>query len=352
MLGGCDVALSAPTREPGENSGITLRTHRVSLTSPFSFCVDVVYTVCPDLRDSTDDVTIQGRMVTSEPRADRCAAQVTSKVGLVVDTDDIDGTITDEQLRECRLQGGPIEETVPPAYETIREYLYGDYRLRGLVFDDASFDVDRIGADLETASLDDGGLLVWLEDRDPYVTHRETELDGYCEKYPSKKSDTGRCYLHGAEGSGAPDPVGNAMEHSLYAQRSNYFQSCSTDEQQYIEALAESWIDSTDQVDRDNVAKVNEIWRAAIDQHRLWNALDEFADEDMVVEQIIGIDEATGEPIEVDDENPINLPYSRLDNDVQKRLDRLGVYDDEDETDDTAESLASALAEIASDAGS
>jgi len=50
--------------------------------------VDVVYTVCPDLRDSTDDVTIQGRMVTSEPRADRCAAQVTSKVGLVVDTDD------------------------------------------------------------------------------------------------------------------------------------------------------------------------------------------------------------------------------------------------------------------------
>jgi len=287
-------------------------------------------------------------MASSEPLPDRCAAQVTSKVGLVVDADGIDGTITDDVIRECRLQDGPIEETVAPAYETAREYLYNEFRLRGLVIDAASFDRAQLADDLETESTDTGDLLVWLDDQDPYVTHRTTELDGYCEKYPSRTYDNGRCHLHGA-GAGAPDPAKNAMDHALYAQRSNYFQAQSRTEQQFIESLAESWIDNTDQFDRDNVAKVNQIWRCAIDQHRLWNALDEFAEDEMVVEQVIGIDEATGEPIEVDDEHPINLPYSRLDGDVRKRLNDLGAFSDEDEDESGAESLASALADIVDD---
>jgi hypothetical protein len=63
----------------------------------------------------------------------------------------------------------------------------------------------------------------------------------------------------------------------------------------------------------------------------------------MIKEQVTDYGEH-GEPQMTVDEHPVNLPLSRLDRDVSKRLKELGIYDDpESEKADATKSLAEAL---------
>jgi hypothetical protein len=128
------------------------------------------------------------------------------------------------------------------------------------------------------------------------------------------------------------------MTHGLRAKRSNYYDSLPDKEKWFIERLADSWIDNAP-FDKDNFAKVNEIYRIAVDQHRLWNAHDEMND-GLIYEQVIGTDDE-GEPIEVEDENPVNLAYDRLDRTTIRKLKELNCLDSPDsQKAEAMESLA------------
>jgi hypothetical protein len=105
-------------------------------------------------------------------------------------------------------------------------------------------------------------------------------------------------------------------------------------------------LDRAGTFDRENVAMVNELYRCGIDQLRAWEGVDEFVNngskDGLVTEQQIYDGE---DVIEIEDEHPANLPYSRLDRDIQSKLKDLGIYgeDPESKKADATDSLARKL---------
>ena len=283
-------------------------------------------------------------MPSEHPKSDRCAASVVDKVGLEVhaDTitvpDDVDADVvleniadrddedrwvlTDDVIHEVTLERDGETVALEADYTTVIDYL-------------------RNGFDVETLVhlADAVEIPLVVDDPDPYVTNARTDHQGYCLRYPM---DNGRCYVHGGVSGGAPEGNVNAMTHGLKARRSNYYQSLEDEDKAFVEAMVDSWLEDAP-FDRNNVAKVTELYRIGIDQHRLWRATDEYVDDGLVTERIIGTDEQ-GAPIYADDENPVNMPYSRLDGDVYKKLKELGCLDDPESQKAEAEmSLAKKL---------
>jgi len=153
---------------------------------------------------------------------------------------------------------------------------------------------------------------------------------------------TGRCYMHGGgDGTGAPEGNTNAMTHGLYAQTTNYYKSLDEDEKAFIESLVDSWIENAP-FDRENTAKVNRIYKIAIDEHKMWRANDYYASEDFV--DVTDIPAENGDSYEVKEENPINQTYDRLSRTSIKELKELGCLDSPDDRQaDATESLAKKL---------
>jgi len=256
--------------------------------------------------------------------SDRCAATVTSYVGLEVHDDVLEEVFSSsDRLDSVVLERGAVRTEKEPEYEEVRDYV------------SKGFSVAQVNLTPSEADEDDGRIIpIDVEDEDPKVTHHDTEVEGYCERFPM---DNGRCYVHGGV-AGAPEGNTNAMTHGLRAKRSNYYDSLPDKEKWFIERLADSWIDNAP-FDKDNFAKVNEIYRIAVDQHRLWNAHDEMND-GLIYEQVIGTDDE-GEPIEVEDENPVNLAYDRLDRTTIRKLKELNCLDSPDsQKAEAMESLA------------
>lgn len=270
-------------------------------------------------------------MASDDPLPDRCGASVTTKVGLKLEDDTAEQTYrSDNRLESLVVEKGAVRSSVESEYEEVM-----DYTRQG-------FSVSHVN--LSPSEEDDGDELVSVdvEDDDPYMMHTETTLDGYCERFPM---DNGRCYVHGGA-SDSPAPEGNTrgMTHGLHAKRSNYYDQLSESEQALVQQIADSWIDNAP-FDRDNFAKVNEIYRIAIDQHRLWNAHDEFGD-GLTFEQVIDTDES-GDPIIVEDENPANLAYDRLDRTTVRKLKEYGCLDDpESKKAEATETLADKFSEL------
>jgi len=264
---------------------------------------------------------------------DRCAATVTTRVGLEIHDDVLEEVFSSaDRLDSVVLERGAVRTEKEPEYEEVRDYL------------EKGFVVAQVNLTPSEADEDDGRIIpIDVEDEDPKVTHHDTEVDGYCERFPM---DNGRCYVHGGV-AGAPEGNVNAMTHGLRAKRSSYYEHLPDKEKWFIERLADSWIDNAP-FDKDNFAKVNEVYRIAVDQHRLWGAHEEARD-GLIYEQIIGQDE-TGEPIEVEDENPVNLAYDRLDRTTIRKLKELGCLSDPDSKQAEAmESLADKFAGLDKD---
>lgn len=278
-------------------------------------------------------------MPSDHPKPDRCGASVVDKVGLEIHTgamtapdelniqavtsrDDDDRWVsTNEQISQVTIVREGERVSLDPEFRTVIDYL-------------------RNGFSVESIALDqDATTTVLIDDTDPLVTNATTDHQGYCLRYGM---DNGRCYVHGGVTGGAPEGNVNAMTHGLRARRSNYYQALDEEDQGFVEAMVDSWLEDAP-FDRENAAKVTEIYRIAIDQHRLWNATDEYVEDGMVTEQVIDTDE-DGNAVYGEDENPVNLPYSRLDRDLFKKLKELGCLDDPDTQQAQAElSLARKL---------
>jgi len=324
-------------------------------------------------------------MVTERPLPDRCGARVTDKVGLEVhlDSDAVGETgdatvLTDAVIDTVRLHAPDSATTIdgPPVYKEIREYLWDDYEVThvaikagGSVREElASLESDptpatetetatptatvTVADDLDAPSLQTGDVIeadadthVWVTIADAVetVTNARAELQGFCERYPMNDPDTERCYNH--QGGGAAEGNTNAMTHGLYAQRTNYYESLDDSDKEFVEAMADSWIEQAP-FDRDNIGKVDQVYRIAIDQLRAWSGVDEFVDGDTPQGLVTDQEVFDGEEVhEVTQEHPANLPYSRLDNDIQGKLKDLGIYGDDPESKqaDATESLAQML---------
>lgn len=271
-------------------------------------------------------------MASDTPLPDRCASKVVDKVGLDVHADEV--RIDPDESDETDVSLADLSADI----ETDHEYVFTDavidtvHAVNGAVTIAEEPDyIDvikylRQGANLTAIDLtapDGSQIRAVVEDDDPYVTNHGTDLQGYCERYPM---DCGYCYVHRNRIS---EGETRAMKHGLTAQRTNYYKSLDDEDQGFIEAMVDSWLENAP-FDRNNVAKVNELYRIAVDQHRLWNATDEYVDEGMVKDVTIDYDEDTKEEITAEDENPVNLPYSRLDRDLFKKLKELGCLDDPD----------------------
>jgi len=151
---------------------------------------------------------------------------------------------------------------------------------------------------------------------------------GYCANragFRTSHFGEGRCYLHG----GATQNEGNnyAEKHGLYADRQNYYSNRSPDEQAWIDAVVESLLDDAP-FGPESFAKLQMIRNIAIDMHKQQRAND-YIDEVGVVQKdkTIGYTER-GKPILVDEENPLNVAYDRLNRTMTRQLKELGILDD------------------------
>lgn len=297
-------------------------------------------------------------MVSDKPLPDRCGAKITDSVGIEVTIDVSDGeqmVLTEETV--AGLQFVLDDDIVhgESVYKSVREYLWADHELTHLALSDHETALALADDDHETSetipaepSTTVGAIVddaIWLDVAGivENVTNSHSEHAGYCERYPMLDADHERCYDH-QPGPGAPEGNTNALTHGLRAQRTNFYKQLPDEDKQFVEALVDSWIEQSP-YDRDNVGVVNELYRTAIDQLRAWSAIDEYVEHGtyvgLVKEQDVEMD---GEMITLEDEHPVNLPYSRLDRDIQSKLKDLNVYESpESEAADSTESLAQAL---------
>lgn len=258
-----------------------------------------------------------------------------------VDGDDELDDGYDEEMVAVVVSDGEHEKEVDPTWDDVLPLLREEWYTEAVIVEretDDAIEHDR----------------VTIEDDDPYVTNRGVELQGYCLRWPM---DNGTCYVHQG-----PAEKGNTRRttHGFYMKRSKFFnwlkESGREKDVEFIHEMVDSWVEDAP-FDWSNSAKVNVLYRKAVDQLRLWYSVDEYVDKSdgphnesgeysgLAYTRIVGTND-DGEEIEVFDESPLNLPYSRLDRDVRGTLKDMGIYDSpEKEQAEATQSLAQALSE-------
>lgn len=310
-------------------------------------------------------------MVADEPTEGRCNVRVIDKIGLDVEctVNDTELVLTDHLFDIARLvgpHGGVVDADAD--YGSVQKFLWEDYELHdvGVIDDSVGEDspvsrlqnivgetnfVDVIADEEQSApdttvDLTHEAPPVWFDISAivDNVTNRTSVTQGFCERYQLNEEGEDHCYVH--RGNGGP-PTGNtnAMDHGLYAQRSNFYSALDDEDKQYVEALVDSWIDIAP-FDRDTPAMVDTLYQCAIDQLRAWRGQDEYLDESGGIEGLVKTQdvEIDGEMVELEDEHPVNMAYSRLKDDVRKQLKDIGVYDSpEAQQAEATESIARKL---------
>lgn len=173
---------------------------------------------------------------------------------------------------------------------------------------------------------------------------------GYCARWPAVDDEgevvDGKCSLHGeavmgGDSWGAQEGSG---KHNLYSWRSNYYYSLDRQDQIWLDLLIESFLDDAP-FGREDLGKLEILRQVAIDTHKIRTANYYIWDEGLAQMKTIDFDEESGEEIEAEVENILNLPVDRLQRQCVKRLKELGCLDDPDSS--LAESTQT-LAEVLS----
>jgi len=278
-------------------------------------------------------------MVSEHPLDGRCGATVYRNVGLEVHDDVLDESFVSEpdgDMVAIVLERDSETNRMDPEYEEVMQYLRNGFDTIAVVVDRSDGDDDDDDADEER---------IEIPDDDPYVTNHDSITKGYCERYPVKSENRDYCPVHKHRGAGgAPEGNLNGMTHGLYAQRSSYYRELDDETKMVVEGFVDDWIEMSS-YDRDDRSIVNELYRIAVDQIRLWKAHDEL-DDGLVYDQMADYDPQEGK-IYAEQENPANLPYDRLDRTTFKKLKDLGVLDSpQDKQAEATESLAEKFANI------
>jgi hypothetical protein len=191
--------------------------------------------------------------------------------------------------------------------------------------------------------------------RDHRVPDEWDQDIAYCANkagFRTEHTGDGRCYLHGGAGREKRKGNNNAEKHGFYADRQNYYQNRSDQEQQWIDAVIESLLDDAP-FDADNMAKLQMVRNIAIDMHKQQRA-NNYIDEVGVVnkDKTVGYTD-DGRPIKEDQENVLNVAYDRLNRTMTRQMKELGLLEDPDsqqaEADKNIANELSAIREQRSD---
>jgi len=189
---------------------------------------------------------------------------------------------------------------------------------------------------------------------------------GYCNRVAGWGTDhlhEGRCSSHGG-GGGAPEknqnavgndggdgaPEGNnyAEKHAIHSDRLKYYDRLSDTDRALVDDIAESLLNRASYPATDKDVAVACLL-AAIDEHKRFVANEYIAEEGLITENVVGYDDE-GDPIVKKEENPANLPYSRLSGDVLRVKKEYGTLDDPDSQQaEATESFADAVADLAAE---
>lgn len=173
----------------------------------------------------------------------------------------------------------------------------------------------------------------------------------YCANRAGFRTDhfeEGRCYLHGGGSKTANEGNNYAEKHGLYADRQNYYKNRSAEEQQWIDAVVESFLDDAP-FGKDSFAKLQMVRNIAIDMHKVQDA-NTFIDQSGLVQQdkTVGYSQ-DGKPIKEDKENPVNVTYDRLNRTMTRQLKELSILDSPDKKDaDAKQNIANELSKLRS----
>lgn len=333
-------------------------------------------------------------MVNDTRQPGKCNARVTTPSGLTVidtsaaspdgeyepDRDNETTLLSETALSGVRLVSPDGTEYLesPPEYVGIRQWLHDDYKPAALAVDpgaatlltdeldntsvlDERPPVDSLGKDevYTTGKRGEPNVVddhVWVDvlGAPLRLSYSSTEFDGYCERWPSG-GDADFCHAHHIGDTQKQYDQPPSIQHGLYAKRTTYWDALDDEGRRFIEQLVDDWLDDAP-FDRSNKGKLNDLYRAAIDQHRAWRGVDEYVTDDgeitgLVTEEPVLDDEGNivrdddGSPVTTEREHPANLPLSRLTRDVTKLLEKHGILDTpEQEQAEATKSLAELLA--------
>ena len=179
----------------------------------------------------------------------------------------------------------------------------------------------------------------------PVCGSTDTRDGSPCQRRVSSPSD--RCFIHSDDGppadhgapegntnglrndGGAPPANGNAERHGLYADRSKYYRRLDDNEQAWIDAMVDAWLDDAP-FGRDHLGGLELLRKTAIDEHKRRQANAYIDREGVITENVVDFNDDDGDPIVKKAENPAHLPYSRLAKDTIRTLKQLGVLQDPD----------------------
>lgn len=159
----------------------------------------------------------------------------------------------------------------------------------------------------------------------------ENATSGFCSAHGERGAPENNQNAKGNPGNPDAEPPegnGNAEKHGFHANRSLYYERRSPEEQDWIDTVADSWLADAP-FGEDHEGGVEQIRKVAIDEHKRRRANAYIDKEGLITENVVGYDD-DDEPIVKKEENPANLPHSRLTRDSIRVLKTLGVLNDPD----------------------
>jgi hypothetical protein len=138
------------------------------------------------------------------------------------------------------------------------------------------------------------------------------------------------------------------IKHGMYADRQNYYETCSAKEQAWIDSVVSSFLEDAP-FEADNFGKFQKLRNIAIDMHKVRNANDYIKEEGLRKESVVGYDDDNN-PILNEEEHELNVAVDRLKKTNTRELKELGVLDDPDSKKaESGMSIAKELSKINDD---
>ena len=176
--------------------------------------------------------------------------------------------------------------------------------------------------------------------------HSLSTKDGRCErnaKYPDGKCGYHTDYRDSEDGDYAPN-----YEHGLYMDRSGYYENLPEKEQDWIDAVVESFLRDAP-FDRDHIGKLTKLREVAIDMHKKRRADEYISNKGMAQEKEVGYHEEYGVLTETQ-ENVLHITADRLSRSSLRTLKELGITDDDrDKKKEIGDSLINELSKEVDD---
>lgn len=155
-----------------------------------------------------------------------------------------------------------------------------------------------------------------------------TTKDGFCDRTPSRPD--GKCGFH-TDLQGFDQDWEPSYKHGLYMDRSGYYEKLPESEQEWIDAVVDSFLQDAP-FDAEDLGKLEKLRQVGIDLHQRRTA-DEKIHGEMTQTQEVGFHEQYG-VLEETKENVLFITKDRLSRESRMTLKDLGIIDNNSSQND------------------